>query len=118
MQLGVEPALGPAFYSLVCSPGFSRCGCRMRRTLRIIALCIAAISLAAWAAFGANRGWTKTTVDHKQVDAVTGIEYPVRENRFVPGIDLLALSWISAAALFGSSLIRFQPKQQTTPNEI
>ncbi len=90
----------------------------MRRVLRIMALCTAVISLAGWAVLGANRGWTKTTVDHKQVDAVTGLEYPVSEHRFVPGIDLLVLSWISAAVLFGASLIRLQQKQQTTTHEI
>jgi len=87
----------------------------MRRALRIMAFCIAVSSLAGWAALGANRGWTKTSVDHQHLDLVTGLEYPVNENRFVPGIELLALSWISAAVLFGASLIRFQ-KQQTTNN--
>ena len=83
-----------------------------------MALCIAVISLAGWGALGANRGWTTTTVDHQHLDLVTGLEYPVSENRFVPGIDLLALSWISAAVLFGGSLIRLQRKQQTTTHEI
>jgi len=90
----------------------------MSRALRIMALCIAVSSLAGWAALGSNRGWTKTTVDHKHLDLVTGLEYPVSENRFVPGIELLALSWISAAVLFGASLIRFQRKQQTTTHEM
>lgn len=90
----------------------------MRRVLRIIALWIAIGSLAGWAALGGNRGWTKTSIDHKHLDAVTGLEYPVSENRFVPGIDLLALSWISAAVLFGGSLIRLQRKQPTTTHEI
>ena len=86
----------------------------MRRVLRIIALCLTVASLAAWAALGANRGWTKTSIDHKQVDAVTGLEYPIRENRFLPGIDLLAFCWMSAAVLFCGSLIPLQRKQRTT----
>ena len=49
-----------------------------------------------------------------QVDAVTGLEYPIRENRFLPGIDLLALCWMSAAVLFCGSLIPLQRKQRTT----
>ena len=89
----------------------------MRRVLRIMALCIAVSSLGGWATLGANRGWTKTSIDHKHLDAVTGLEYPVSENRFVPGIDLLALSWTSAAVLFGGSLIRLQRKQPTTTHE-
>ena len=109
MQPGAGCTLGPAFYPLTAA---------MRRVLRIMALCIAVISLAGWAALGANRGWTKTTVDHKQVDGVTGLEYPVSEDRFVPGIDLLALSWTSAAVLFGASLIPLQRKQQTMTHEI
>ena len=83
-----------------------------------MALCIAVSSLAGWAALGANRGWTKTSIDHKHVDPLTGLDYPVSENRFVPGIDLLALSWIGAAVLFGGSLIRLRRKQQTTTHEI
>ena len=83
-----------------------------------MALCIAVTSLAGWAALGANRGWTKTSIDHKHVDLVTGLEYPISENRFVPGIDLLALSWISAAVLFGVSLILLHRKQPTTTLEI
>ena len=83
----------------------------------MLALCIAIITMALWAALGANRGWTKTSVTHKEVDSVTGLEYPVIENRFVPGIDLLAFYWISAAVLFGGSLIRFPRKQQTTTHE-
>ena len=89
----------------------------MRRALRITALCIAVASLAVWAALGANRGWTKTTIDHQRLDAVTGLEYPIPENRFLPGIDLLALCWISAAVLFGASLIPIQRKQPTTTHE-
>lgn len=109
MQQGVGPGSTPVVYLHdVC----------MRRALRIMALSIALGSIAGWAVLGANRGWTKTSIDHKHLDPVTGLEYPVSESRFVPGIDLLALSWISAAVLFVGSLIPLQRKQQTTTHEI
>ena len=83
----------------------------MRRIIRLAALGIALVSLLLWLAFGANRGWTKTTIDRPQTDSVTGIEYPVREQRFVPGIDLLGLCWMVAALLLGVSLIPMSRKQ-------
>ncbi len=46
----------------------------MKRTLRIIAALLAAGAVAFWAATGANRGWTKTQVPIKTVDATTGLE--------------------------------------------
>ncbi len=74
-------------------------------------LCLALVGLLLWLAFGANRGWTKTTIDRGQTDPVTGLEYPVRQQRFVPGIDLLGLCWMVAALLFGVSLIPMARKQ-------
>jgi hypothetical protein len=75
----------------------------MRTKLRLIALAVAFLSLAFWFFGGPNWGWTKTTVVNWQVDAVTEIHYPIIEKRFIPGVDVLALALIAAAALFGGS---------------
>jgi len=86
----------------------------MRRILRICALGLAMFSLLLWLLLGANRGWTKTTVTKWQKDPVTEIEGPVIEKKFVPGVDLLALSLAGALALFIASLF----VQKTKSNQI
>ena len=68
------------------------------------------MSLLAWLALGPNLGWTKTSVTTWQKDPVTELEGPVVEKRFIPGVELLALSLLSASALFASSLLKRKTK--------
>lgn len=75
----------------------------MKPYLRIAAAVIAAGSLALWAGLGRNTGWTKTSVTEMRVDPVTTLEFPVTENRFVPGVDVLAAALAVAAGVFGAS---------------
>jgi hypothetical protein len=75
----------------------------MKRTLRIIAVLVALGGLAYWLAAGANAGWTKNRVEKRTMDEVTGIEAVTFEDRFVPGVDLLAGAALGAGALFGVS---------------
>ncbi len=46
----------------------------MRSLVRILAVIVALAAVAFWAATGANRGWTKTSVPVKKLDEITGIE--------------------------------------------
>ena len=46
----------------------------MKRLLRILAIVLALGATLTWAALGANRGWTRTSVPVKTLDEVTGIE--------------------------------------------
>ena len=69
--------------------------------------------LAAWLAAGANRGWTKNRVEKRTVDEVTGIEGITYEDRFVPGVDLLAGTLVGAGVLAGVSLL-FRKKDKVT----
>ena len=72
---------------------------------------LAAGSIIFWAAAGANRGWTKTSVPRKMVDEVTGIEGVSYEKRFVPGVDFLGAALAGAGILAGASfLFRTKPK--------
>ena len=72
---------------------------------------LAAGSIIYWAAAGANRGWTKTSVPRKMVDEVTGIEGVSYEKRFVPGVDFLGATLLGAGVLAGASfLFRTKPK--------
>jgi len=67
-----------------------------------------------WVAFGANRGWTKTTHTHLEKDPVTEIEYPIVEKRFSPGVEMLAAGLLVSAALASISLfIRSKPNRST-----
>jgi len=71
----------------------------VNKTLRWLAFLIVVTAFVSWAALGANRGWTKTSVPVKKTDEVTGITVDDYQKRFVPGLDLLG------AAVFGSALL-------------
>lgn len=71
----------------------------MKKTLRIIAVILAAGAVGFWAATGANRGWTKTQVPQKVVDEVTGLEGVQWQKRFVPGVDFLGAAALAAGTL-------------------
>jgi hypothetical protein len=83
----------------------------MKKILRIIAAILAVGSIIFWAAAGANRGWTKTSIPKKIVDQVTGIEGVSYEKHFVPGVDFLGAALLGAGILTGASfLFRTKPK--------
>jgi hypothetical protein len=83
----------------------------MKKGLRIIAVILAAGSIIFWAAAGANRGWTKTSVPTKIVDQVTGIEGVSYEKHFVPGVDFLGATLLGGGVLTGASFFfRTKPK--------
>ena len=83
----------------------------MKRLLQIVAVVVALSAVALWAARGANRGWTKTQVQVKTVDEVTGLEGVSYQDRFTPGVDFLGGALLGAGALAGASLlIRNKPK--------
>ncbi len=88
----------------------------MKRALRIIALVLVVAAAGLWAASGANRGWTKTSVPLKTVDEVTGIEGISYQKRFVPGVDFLAAALLGAAVLTGVSFL-FRSKSNQTKNQ-
>ena len=89
----------------------------MRRILQRIAFALAAAAVVGWLALGANRGWTKTTVTRWQKDPVTEIDGPVVVNKFVPGLDLVAVCFTGALALFIASLFVSKTKNKpVTPS--
>jgi hypothetical protein len=89
----------------------------MKKILRIIAAMLVAGGVLFWAAAGANRGWTKTQVPIKTVDAVTGLEGIQWQDKFVPGVDFLGVALLGAGVLAGVSL--FVPlKSKSKPRQI
>ncbi len=90
----------------------------MKRILQVLALLIVLVAAITWAATGANRGWTKTSVAVKTLDEVTGIEGITYQKKFLPGVDFLGVAFGGAALLAGTSLLFRKPKtNQTTNNQ-
>jgi len=85
----------------------------MRLALRGIALLVMVAAVLWWAAAGGHRGWSKTSVKILTLDPITGIESPTYEDRFVPGVDTLALGAAAAVMVFGASFLvrRGAPRQ-------
>jgi hypothetical protein len=75
----------------------------MKTTLRLLAVVLALAALVWWYAAGMNRGWSKNRVEIKTVDEVTGIEGSRWEDRFVPGVELLAGALGGATILVAAS---------------
>ncbi len=75
----------------------------MRKTLRLLAALVILAALITWAACGANRGWTKTSVPIKTTDQVTGIEAISYTPKFLPGVDFLGAAFAGAVVLAGAS---------------
>jgi hypothetical protein len=77
----------------------------MKRGVQLLAIVIALGAVVSWVTTGSNKGWTKTTVPVKTVDAVTGIEGVEYRQQFVPGVDILGTALLGAGALAGVSLL-------------
>jgi hypothetical protein len=77
----------------------------MKKALRILALAVVLVAVAIWAATGANRGWTKTSVPVKTLDEVTGIEGITYQKKFLPGVDFLGAAGVGAIFLAGASFL-------------
>jgi hypothetical protein len=73
--------------------------------LRILAVAVVLGALGLWAGKGANRGWTRTNIQHETQDPVTGLSGVTYEKGFVPGVDFLAAAALAAAGMAGVSLL-------------
>ena len=75
------------------------------RALRIFALVILFAGLGLWVRSGSRMGWTQTSVVTVQRDEITGIDFPVRRNAFVAGIEVPLLATVVALGVAGLSLV-------------
>ncbi|MBC8244209.1 MAG: hypothetical protein H8E20_07430 [Verrucomicrobia bacterium] len=90
--------------------------CRLvRSALRLAALGIGCTGLVLWLAGGLHMGWSKSTGTRTEIDEVTGLEYPVTENRYVFGVELLAVTMAVSGGLFGLSLAFRVPSRTGGP---
>ncbi|HEV2695257.1 MAG TPA: hypothetical protein VG347_20355 [Verrucomicrobiae bacterium] len=85
----------------------------MKRILKILALLVILAAVATWLATGANRAWTKTSVQVKTLDEITGIEGITYQKKFLPGVDFLAAAFGGSAVLFGASFFFRKPNNKS-----
>lgn len=73
--------------------------------IRSAALAVFGLGLIVWLFTGAHLGWTQTSKVSVQRDEITGIDYPVRQETFVAGVEVPLAAAGLAAALAGLSLL-------------
>jgi len=87
----------------------------MRQFIRLIALSILLATTLFWLTQGAHRDWSQTYTTRTEIDPTTQIEYEVRENHYIPGLDFLGLSILASFLIFSSSFaFRRRPKPEIT----
>ena len=74
-----------------------------RLVLRILALALILVSTAFWVSTGSHTGFSKDRVEIPQLDPITQIEYVDYEERFVMGVEFLALAYGLGVTSFGIS---------------
>jgi hypothetical protein len=84
-----------------------------KTVLRTLAGLVLVTALVLWAAMGANRGWTKTSVPVKRTDEVTGLTVDDYQKRFLPGVDFLGAALLGAGILGAASFLVRRPQPQT-----
>lgn len=90
----------------------------MRQFIRLIALSILLATTLFWLTQGAHREWSQHYTTRTEIDPATQIEYEVREDHYVPGLDFLGLSVLASFLIFSTSFaFRRRPKGEIKLNE-
>ena len=88
----------------------------MKKILRLLALLVFFGALITWAVTGASRGWTKTSVEVKTLDPVTGIEGVSYQKKFIAGVVFLGAAAVVAVGLAGGSFLFRSKKSINSTN--
>ena len=88
----------------------------MKKFLRLLAAIILLSAGATWILTGASRGWSKTSVEVKTLDPVTGIEGVTYQKKFIAGVDFLGAATATAVVLTGTSFFFRSKKPSTNQN--
>ena len=75
--------------------------------LRTLAAALAVGGVGVWLATGAHCGWTRTSEVEMRRDEITGLDYPVRHEKFTAGVEipLVALGGAALRAV-GAAVLR------------
>ncbi|NDG70192.1 MAG: hypothetical protein EBY32_02605 [Proteobacteria bacterium] len=76
-----------------------------RTITRLLALFVLSTCLSWWWFSGADMGWTKTYVTIPATDEITGIQYEVKQEKFVPGVDFVAAGIGLSFGIFAASFL-------------
>ena len=88
----------------------------MKKILYLVALILAVGVAGWWIAAGGNRGWTKTSIEVKTLDEVTGIEGIDYRRKLVPGVEVLVAGFAFAGVLGGiAALLKRPPPSPSLP---
>lgn len=85
----------------------------LRTLARLLALFVLSTCLSWWWFSGADMGWTKTYVTIPATDEITGISYEVKQEKFIPGVDFVALGTGLSFAIFAASFLFSKQKSKT-----
>ena len=77
--------------------------------LRIVATALAVGGVGVWLATGAHRGWTRTSEVEMRRDEITGIDFPVRRDKFTAGVEF-PLAGLGGAALLTVAAAVLRPR--------
>ena len=90
---------------LVClSGGLAVASRSVRLALRLAAFVVGCSGLILWLVGGLHMGWSKSTETRTEIDELTGLEYPVTENKYVLGVELFGATLAVSGGLLGLSL--------------
>lgn len=79
----------------------------MKTVVRFLSLFIFVTSVTLWIATGAHTGWSKNRIAIEKIDPITEIVYPVYQEKWILGVDLLVISiFCSLILLFLPNLIK------------
>lgn len=79
-------------------------GGMLRRAFRVFGVLVVLVTVSFWLSTGAHTGFSKDRVEIPMVDAITQIEYVEYEDRFIMGVEYLALGVAVGVVSFGLSL--------------
>ena len=89
----------------------------MKKILRVLAVLVIVAAAVFWVVSGSNRGWTKDRIPKETIDEITGQKGVTYEDKFVPGVDFLAVAAGVAVALGGSSFLFRTKSKRIHQNE-
>jgi ABC-type transporter Mla subunit MlaD len=86
---------------------------RSSRPLLAAAALLFAAGVGTWLATGRHVGWTQTSTVTMQRDEITGIDFPVRQEAFIAGVEIPLAASAGAAAL--AALAWFLSRRRPAP---